>query len=90
MRTTPTGGGLSARKEIYTMKQELFQRAKDEYQNAILFYQAGRKNDFYRYLGSGEAWECMLRQNYDLTDEEDKTLCALTDICDEYDDREME
>jgi len=71
------------------MKQELFQRAKEEYQNAILFFQAGKRNDFYRYLGTGEAFERMLRENYELSDAEDKELCALTDICDEYEDGDV-
>ena len=71
------------------MLEELLQRAREEYQNAIMFYQAGRKNDFYRYLGSGEAYERLLRENYELTYGESQSLEALTDICDEYDDREL-
>ena len=70
------------------MKQELFTRAKDSYLNAILFYQAGRKDDFYRYLGAGEAYESVLRMQYGVTKEEDERLVALTDVCDAYDDAE--
>ena len=68
-------------------KDELFQRAKGEYLNAIYFLRAGRTYDFCRYLGAGEVYERMLRENYALSEAEDKELCKLTDICDEYDEK---
>lgn len=67
-------------------KFELLEKARENYQNAILFAQAGKRDDFYRYLGMGEATEYLLRCEFPLTEEEEEQLTALTDICDDKDD----
>lgn len=71
------------------MKEELLERAKEAYRNAICFYENGKKNDFYRYFGAGEAFERILRENYFLSIKEDEELSRINEICEEYDDTDM-